>query len=402
MNAIPMTAQSMQRKAIIHPVSRRRFNGDAVKYRMGVLAVTSSVILCIIVLLAALPAVAQQEQVNVSVKIVEFQTISGVETGFSAYYRQREIPQPYGRASTGQGAISEADLTFPTRSSSGITVFLDRLSGRHGDYEVVLQGLVSKNRAFILSRPKAMVVVGQPTPTVIQTVQQVPYVNKVVVGSTAVQTTSFRNTGVSLSVMAEQIADDDGDFTTNDDTYIKLNLTAEVNEEGQRINVAVEDSEGLLGQRSSISVPEFVTRNITTSVWVRHGEVLVLGGLYRNTKNKDLSTLPWLTQGSDIVQGAFQRMTPFMTPSIPITAGLGGQHTSEGRRELVFLIKAERWRPAFTVAGDFGFDEEEDDGRRTRPSDVITGVIEGITDISEGLGGLSGGDVSSSLGGEIR
>ncbi len=402
MNAIPMTAQSMQRKAIIHPVSRRRFNGDAVKYRMGVLAVASSVILCIIVLLAALPAVAQQEQVNVSVKIVEFQTISGVETGFSAYYRQREIPQPYGRASTGQGAISEADLTFPTRSSSGITVFLDRLSGRHGDYEVVLQGLVSKNRAFILSRPKAMVVVGQPTPTVIQTVQQVPYVNKVVVGSTAVQTTSFRNTGVSLSVMAEQIADDDGDFTTNDDTYIKLNLTAEVNEEGQRINVAVEDSEGLLGQRSSISVPEFVTRNITTSVWVRHGEVLVLGGLYRNTKNKDLSTLPWLTQGSDIVQGAFQRMTPFMTPSIPITAGLGGQHTSEGRRELVFLIKAERWRPAFTVAGDFGFDEEEDDGRRTRPSDVITGVIEGITDISEGLGGLSGGDVSSSLGGEIR
>lgn len=362
--------------------------------------------------LGAMTATAQQEQVNVSVKIVEFQTIKGVETGFSAYYRQRQEEQPYGRASTGRGAISEADLTFPTPSSSGITVFLDRLTGRYGDYEVVLQGLVDQNRAFILSRPKAMVVVGQATPTVIQTVQQVPYINKVVVGSSAVQTTAFRNTGVSLSVMAEQLVDDDEDMSTSDDTYIKLQLQAEVNEQGQRINVAVEDTEGLLGQRSSISVPEFVTRNINTTVWVRDGEVLVLGGLYRNTKNKDLSTLPWLTQGSDIVQGAIQRMTPFMTPSVPITAGLGGQNTNEGRRELVFLIKAERWRPAFTVAGDFGFEEEEaveaadESAEGTRPSDVITGVIEGISEIpsgiSEGLGGLSEGDVSSSLGGDIQ
>ena len=352
-------------------------------------------------------AMAQQEQVNVSVKIIEFQTSKGIETGLSAYYQQREIPQPYGQASTGRGAISRADLTVPSSSSSGITVFLDQLSGRYGNYEVVLQGLVDQNRAFILSRPKAMVVVGSPTPTVIQTVQQVPYINKVVVGSTSVSTTSFRNTGVSLTVEAEQIADDDNDYSTYDDTYIKLNLTAEVNEEGQRINVTVDDTAGLLGQRSSISVPEFISRSIQTSIWVRHGEVLILGGLYRNTKGKDLSTLPWLTQGADIVQGVMQRLTPFTTPSVPITTGLGGQSTSEGRRELVFLIKAERWRPAYTVAGGFGFDEEEEISRqRTRPTDVITGVIEGISDIPtgivEGIGGMSGGDVSSSLGGDIK
>jgi len=362
-------------------------------------------------LLVAGAAQAQdQPQVNVSVKVIEFQTTKGVETGLSAYFQQRVVPQPYGRVERGRGSVRDADVTFPVSSSAGITVFLDRLSTHYGDLEVVLQGLVDENRAFILSRPKVLVPVGQEIPTVIQTVDEVPYESTTVVGATTMQTTSFRSTGVELQVRAREMIDDDGNPNTTDDTYIKLELAATVNEAGQRITVALDDIAGAGGifapAAQAIRVPEFISRSIETTLWVRHGQVLIFGGLYRNTKSKNLSTLPWLTQGEDFISGLANRVLPFSTPPVPLTSALGNQRTSEGRRELVFLIKAEVWRPAFTVADQFGFAEgfdEEAPRRRMSPGDVITGVIEGISEIPHGIAeGVSGdtgsGGVSSDLG----
>lgn len=356
----------------------------------------------------------EQQQVNVSVKIVEFQTTKGVETGLSAYFKHREMPEAYGHVNTHNGTIESADITFPSSTAAGITVFLDRISTAYGDLELTLQALVDQNRASILSRPKAMVPVGQETPTIIETIEEVPYESTVVVGATAAQITEFRPTGVTLNVKATQVVDDDGNPATTDDTYIQLALMTQVNEQGQRITVALDDmlaGTGILGGGSNaISVPEFVSRSISTTVWVRHGQVLILGGLYRNTKNKNLATLPWLTQGEDFAHSVVQRAVPFSVPPIPLTTGLGNQQTEEGRRELVFLIKAELWRPAYTVADEFGFMEEEtkrDDGKKKSPSDVITGVIGGIADIPqdivEGIAGQKpGGPVSSSLGGDKK
>ena len=157
---------------------------------------------------AALNASAQEpQQVSVSVKVIEFQTVKGVETGLSAYFRQRVEPRPYGRVSSGS-LIRMADITFPTATTGGITVFLDRLSNHYGDFEVVLQGLVDQNRANILSRPKAMVTVGQTVPTIIQTTQLIPYEDTTVVGATAVQTTSFRPTGFIMIVMSSLLIED--------------------------------------------------------------------------------------------------------------------------------------------------------------------------------------------------
>ena len=39
--------------------------------------------------------------------------------------------------SSGNGSIRNADITFPSSTSAGITVFLDRLSNQYGDFEVV-------------------------------------------------------------------------------------------------------------------------------------------------------------------------------------------------------------------------------------------------------------------------
>ena len=367
-----------------------------------------SALACTVAVSAPAQDAGTQQQVQVSVKIVEFQTVKGVETGLNAYFRQRNEPRPYMRVSSGNGNITAADLTFPTSTNAGITVFLDRISNQYGDFEVVLQGLVDRNRASILAQPKAMVMVGQEVPTIIETTQRVPYEDTRVVGATAVQIVSFRDAGVSLSVQALDLIDDDGDLTgTADDTYIQLLLTAAVKEEGQRITVSLAEqaagSSLFGGSSNAIRVPEFVSREITTTVWVRSGEVLALGGLYRDTRNKDLSTLPWLTQGEDFVNNVVQRLSPVSVGQVPLSAGLGRQSTEEGRRELVFLLKAERWRPPMTV--EFAPDNGAPAAGRPSilPTRLVTDIIEQVSTMPQGLGEAirpqSGDEVTRSLGG---
>lgn len=356
-----------------------------------------SYIVLLTLLLCASAAADEQRQVNVSVKIIEFQTGRGSETGLSAYFKQRAHPRPYGQVASTKGIISAGSLAFPS-SASSVTLFFDRLSTYYGDFEVVLQALVDQNRAFILSQPRVMVPVGAPVPTKIKTAQDIPYEKTVVVGATAVQTTAFRETGVVLQVRALQVVDDDGDPNTTDDVYIQLEISAEIKEEGQRITVALDDSVTAPGNvftsaTNAISVPEFITRSVETTVWVRHGQVLVLGGLYRNTKHRNVATLPWLTQGENALSNLAGRVSPLAeTPRIPLTSALGSQESKEERRELVFLVRADMWRKAYTVAEGFGlFDEDLDEEEeeiitpRTAPR-FIEGIIDTFTDDDLGLG----------------
>lgn len=327
------------------------------------------------------------QQVNVSVKIIEFQTHIGSETGLSGYFRQKTDPRPYGRVSLGNPAITTGDLTFPTTQTPTITVFLDRMTSKWGDFEAVLQALVNQNRAFILSRPKALVPVGAAAPTVIQTVQEIPYENTIVVGVVTQQVTEFKPTGVNLSVQANKVIDDDNDPRTTEDIYIQLTITAAITEEGQRLNVAIAGNTA-----NTISVPEFISRSITTTIWVRHGQVLILGGLYRNTRTRTSSSVPWLIQGEELANGLIQRVTPFKAPEIPLSQGVGNKKKDEGRRELVFLLKAELWRPSYTVADQYGFtSEEEKKSTKISPTEIITNVLGGLKEIPEGIAeGITG------------
>lgn len=358
---------------------------------------------------AAPPPAPNPLQVNVSVKIIEFQTVKGLETGLSAYFKQRNEVRPYLRVSSGNGNITSADVTFPTSTFAGITVFMDRISTEYGDIEAVIQGLVEQNRAFILAQPRVMVVVGQAVPTVIMTTQDIPFEDTRVIGSTAVQVTTYKPTGVTLNVKAISIIDDDGNPKTTEDSYINLELSTSVKEEGQRIAVALDDqvvasSNPFSNIDTAISVPEFISREIITKVWVRHGQVLILGGLYRDTRNKELTTLPWLTQGSDMINAAVQRLSPVAVPQVPLSAGLGSQNNNVGRRELVFMVRAEVYVPI--PESRFGtVPEDESNEMRVVPSkEMITDIVEGITEIPKSIGkSLTPGqpdDVTSNLGGD--
>ncbi|GMV99470.1 MAG: hypothetical protein AMXMBFR84_06090 [Candidatus Hydrogenedentota bacterium] len=330
------------------------------------------------------------QQVSVSVKVVEFQATKGVETGFSAYFARRNKTRPWGRVSSGNGAITTADLSFPMDAEAAITVFLDKIRMSEGDLEFVLQALANENKAFILSQPKQLVRVRSAMPSVIKTVQENPYEQPVVVGQTIIGTTAFRNTGVTLEVFAPDVIDDDLDWNTTEDTYVRLVLRASVNELGENLIIAVDDR--IIGA-DQISAPSFVSRSIETEVWVRNGQVLILGGLYRNRKIKQGETVPWLAQAEDLAVGVAERLIPGNLIGSPLTSTIGARASEEQRRELVFFIKAEIWRPSFTVADEMGFDddEKEEEKEGKRPTDVIGEVIEGVGQIPKGIAeGIAG------------
>ena len=337
-------------------------------------------------------------QVNVSVKIIEFQSGKDVETGLSAYLKERAKYDIYGNVVADAG-VASADITFPTSTQGGLAVFLDRIRWNDFDLEVVLQALVDENRALILSRPRTMVPVAPDKISLIKTVQKTPYEEITVIGTGTVPTTAFRDTGVTLQMTVPEIIDDDADWSTNDDTYLKLVTKAEVLEEGQRISVALNQSAIGSTAQSAILVPEFVSRSVSTTVWVRNGQVLVLGGLYRNTKDKSLSTAPWLLQGEDLAVDIAERLLPFGVPESPVSSTIGNRGSAESRRELVFLIKGEIWRSSQSLGSAHGFDEDKAGKKRMSPTDVITDIVEGISEIPQGL--RNQGPVDDSVGGNL-
>ena len=82
-------------------------------------------LLLTVLLVAGFGFAQEQQQINVTVKIIEFQTSKGMETGLSAYFAKRMNPQPYGQVSTGKGIINAASMAFQSSSNAGITLFLD-------------------------------------------------------------------------------------------------------------------------------------------------------------------------------------------------------------------------------------------------------------------------------------
>ena len=106
----------------------------------------------------------------------------------------------------------------------------------------------------------------------------------------------------------------------------------------------------------------------------------MLGGLYRNSESKSIATAPLIAQAENAAVGLVQGIASGNIAATPVSATLGSRKADESRRELAFLIKAETWRPAFSISDDLGFVQQEANKRRS-PTDVIVEVAQGLVGI---------------------
>ena len=167
----------------------------------------------------------------------------------------------------------------------------------------VLNTLESKTNVNVVSAPKLLVLNNQTA--ILQVGDEVPIATQnsrsnIDPNSPTINSIEYRETGVILKITPR----------VNANGIVLLDITQEVS----GVNETV-------GSVNGINSPTISTRRISSTVAVKDGEVLALGGLIRNTQSKGRIGLPFLSQ-------------------IPIIGGLFGKQTTSGNRiELIVLLK---------------------------------------------------------------
>jgi general secretion pathway protein D len=201
-------------------------------------------------------------------------------------------------------ALSEGSGPNPTRILPGFSYFL---AGT--DIQATLNALEERTNVRVVSAPKLVVLnnqtatlqVGDQVPIQTQSAQSVENPNAPIVNAI-----EYRDTGVILKVTPR----------VNAGGLVMLDIGQEVSDLSRRTI-------------SGISSPIISTRRVATSIAVQDGQVVTLGGLFRDSNNFGKNGLPILSR-------------------IPILGGLlfGNQTKSQNRTELLILIKPHVLRTA--------------------------------------------------------
>ena len=198
-----------------------------------------------------------------------------------------------------QVGYSEGGTPQPTQVYPGFSFFYGGSS-----INATLNALQQRTNIKVVSAPKLLVLNNQSA--ALQVGDQVPIstgsaTNLVGNTNAVVNSIEYKDTGVILKITPR----------VNASGVVQLDVSQEVSQ----VNTTAASSST---QRQS---PTISTRRIATTVAVRDGEVIALGGLFSSTKNFGKNGIPFLSQ-------------------IPVIGGLfGTQQNTERRTELIVLLK---------------------------------------------------------------
>jgi type II secretion system protein D len=156
--------------------------------------------------------------------------------------------------------------------SGGLGGFSFSVTGE--DFNFLLRALQSEGRLEVLSRPSIMVRDGDEAD--IQVGSEIPVVNDIAISGTGTVTPSvtYEEVGIGLNVTP----------IINPDGYVNMQINPEIDSVGESsVSIA-----------SGVSLPTFNNRTVETSVTVRDGETIIIGGLIKSTENDSENKVPLL------------------------------------------------------------------------------------------------------------
>lgn len=136
--------------------------------------------------------------------------------------------------------------------------------GHHALLDLELSALESEGRAKIIANPSLMTTNQQTA--VIEAGEDIPYQESNLNGATSI---AFKKAVLSLKVTPQ--------ITEHDQLLMDLFINQD-SDSGQRVQ----------------GVPIILTKSITTKVLVKHGETIVLGGIYKQEKSHRMAYVPFL------------------------------------------------------------------------------------------------------------
>lgn len=157
-------------------------------------------------------------------------------------------------------------LAEESSSLSGGQIVLNTLTLKGVTMEATIDALIRDGKATLLASPSIAVINGQEARIVIG--ERFPYKERTQTTSGTTETTKFVDIGTSLKVNPQ----------INDDGYITLSLHPEVSSLLSALDAG----------------PRITTREADTTVRIKEGETLVIGGLIRQTDNRSVDKVPFL------------------------------------------------------------------------------------------------------------
>lgn len=212
------------------------------------------------------------------------------------------------------GGSQSAKFSVPVAGLGGLPGFTYSLVASGDDIRVVLNALAEQSKVDVLSSPSLMVLDNRTAEIRVGNQQPITTETATTEGGVIIQQVQYKDTGVLLKVTPR----------VNVGGLVTMDITQEVTDVGQ-IDAAT-------GQRS------FLQRNVTSTVAVKSGQTVVLGGLITENDSNSESGIPILHK-------------------LPLVGNLFGTTTKTKRRnELVVLITprvVENAEAASAIVDDF-------------------------------------------------
>lgn len=250
----------------------------------------------------------EQRQVEIRAKIVDIDRTATKNLGInwgSANYTQTQI----GTTNSTQNIVQfqQQPILFAQAPASGnITNLLGGGGplGRSLPWAAQLDALITENKARILSQPSLMVLDGNEGSILVGGEFPIP-IEQGTVGGITVQ---FKPYGVRLTVIPVVVSDD----------TVQLTVTPEVSD--------IDFSDAVTF--SGTTIPGVTIRRATSTLQMKTGQTLVIGGLYSSNDGKDVNKIPFLSQIP--ILGEFFKSTS----------------TTKEERELLVMVEADIITPA--------------------------------------------------------
>lgn len=190
----------------------------------------------------------------------------------------------------------QATPLLPSRIVPGFSYFYSS-----SDISATLNALEKRTNVKVISAPKLLVLNNQTA--ALQVGDQVP-----------ITTQSATNLNSSNNNIVNSVE--------YRDTGVILKVTPRVNSSGLvLLDIAQEVSDVAPNQTSGIDSPTISTRRISTSIAVQDGQVIALGGLFRNSKTYGKNGVPVISR-------------------VPVLGSLFGTHNNvQNRTELLVILK---------------------------------------------------------------
>ena len=213
-------------------------------------------------------------QVLIEARVIEVSLNDSLEYGVEWFFNNKVNDERRGRASLDLGGPATLAAL-----AGGPAAFSYAIFDNDNDIRVLLRTIAAESKLKVLSSPSVMVLDNQSatievvTEVSVTTGQNIP-VEQNLDTINQLQSTEFKDVGVILEVTPR----------VNQGGRITLDLSQEVSE----INTAVDPATQPGGN------PQFIRRNIESTVTVQSGETLVLGGLIDENKSSAHSGIPFL------------------------------------------------------------------------------------------------------------